>query len=121
MGTARRLKSYNAKLQAISLRPDSPTHGLEGLIHNSAAIVPPIYNPHLADRALEIASEAACEMAKRLARNEGLLLGLSAAAAVAASLQIAQEEAAAGRKAVIVAVLPDAAERQLSARVWEPS
>jgi cysteine synthase B len=109
MGTARRLKSYKATLKAISVRPDSLVHGLDGLIHKSAAIVPPIYNPHLADRTAEIATEAACEMAQRLAREEGLLVGLSSAAAVVASLQIAQEEAAAGREAVIVAVLPDRA------------
>jgi cysteine synthase B len=119
MGTARRLKGFKATLKAISVRPDSATHGLEGLIHKSTAIVPPIYNPHLADRAVEIATEAACEMAKRLAREEGLLVGISSAAAVVASLQIAQEEAAAGREAVIVAVLPGGAEREISARCWE--
>ena len=111
MGTARRLKSFKATLKAISVRPDSPAHGLEGLIHKSAAIVPPIYNPHLADRAVEIATDAASEMVQRLAREEGLLVGLSSAAAVVASLQIAQEEAAAGREAVIVAVLHSGAAR----------
>ncbi len=118
MGASRRLKGFKATLKAISVRPDSPTHGLEGLIHKSAAIVPPIYNPHLADRALEIATEEACEMAKRLALEEGLLVGVSSAAAVVASLQIAQEEAATGREAVIVAVLPGGAEREISARCW---
>lgn len=118
MGAARSLKGFKAALQAISLRPDSPSHGLEGLIDRSAAIVPPIYNPHLANRALEIETEAAHAMARRLAREEGLLLGPSAAAALAAGLQIAQEEAAAGRSAVIVAILPDAADRYLSSALW---
>ena len=109
MGTARSLKGFQPLLQAISFRPDAPVHGLDGLIHASAAIVPPIYNPHLANRSLEISTEAARAMTLRLAREEGLLVGPSAAAAIVAALQIAQEEVAAGRTAVIVALLPDAA------------
>jgi len=119
MGTTRRLKEFNPLLKAISFQPDSPFHGLEGLKHMGASIVPAIYNPHLADRALEIETEAAYEMARRLAREEGLLVGISAAAAVVASLKIAAEEAAAGRQAVIVTVLPDAADKYLSERFWE--
>jgi cysteine synthase B len=83
------------------------------------SIVPAIYNPHLADRDLEIETSAAYEMARRLAREEGLLLSPSAAAAVLASVQIAQEEAETGRTAVIVAILPDAAGKYLSEPFWE--
>jgi cysteine synthase B len=119
MGTTRRLKELNPALQAISFQPDSPFHGLEGLKHMATSIVPAIYNPHLADRALEIETEAAYAMAKQLAREEGLLVGISAAAAVVASLKIAAEESAAGRQAVIVTVLPDSAEKYLSERFWE--
>jgi cysteine synthase B len=119
MGTTRRLKEFNPALQAISFQPDSPFHGLEGLKHMGTAIVPAIYNPHLADRNLEIETEAAHDMARRLAREEGVLVGISAAAAVVASLRIAQEEAAAGRRAVIVTVLPDSADKYLSERFWE--
>jgi cysteine synthase B len=119
MGTARRLKELNPALQAISFQPDSPFHGLEGLKHMGTSIVPAIYNPHLADRQLEVETEAAYDMAKRLAREEGLLVGISAAAAVVASLQIAREEAAAGRPAVLVTILPDSAEKYLSERFWE--
>jgi cysteine synthase B len=119
MGTTRRLKEHNPAIQAISFQPDSPFHGLEGLKHMGSAIVPAIYNPHLADRELEIETEAAYEMAKRLAREEGLLVGISAAAAVVACLKIAREEAAAGRRAVIVTVLPDSADKYLSERFWE--
>ena len=119
MGTTRRLKEFNPAVQAISLQPDSPFHGLEGLKHMGTSIVPAIYNPHLADRNLEIETEAAYDMAKRLAREEGLLVGISAAAAVVASLKIAKEEAAAGRRAVIVTVLPDSAEKYLFERFWE--
>ena len=119
MGTTRRLKEHNPAVQAISFQPDSPFHGLDGLKHMGSAIVPAIYNPHLADRELEIETEAAYDMAKRLAREEGLLVGISAAAAVVACVKIAREEAAAGRRAVIVTVLPDSAEKYLSERFWE--
>ena len=119
MGTTRRLKEMNPGIQTISFQPDSPFHGLEGLKHMATAIVPAIYNPHLADRALEIETEAAYEMARRLAREEGLLVGISAAAAAVASVKIAHEEAKAGRSAVIVTVLPDGADKYLSERFWE--
>jgi cysteine synthase B len=119
MGTTRRLKEFNPAIQAISFQPDSPFHGLEGLKHMGTSLVPAIYNPYLADRELEIETEAAYEMARRLAREEGLLVGISAAAAVVASFKIAQEEAAAGRRAVIVTVLPDSADKYLSERFWE--
>ena len=119
MGTSRYLKQQNPAVQAISFQPDSPFHGIEGLKFMGASIVPAIYNPHLADRELEIETEAAYAMAKRLAREEGLLVGPSAAAAVVASLKIAREEAAAGRKAVIVTVLPDGADKYLSERFWD--
>jgi cysteine synthase B len=119
MGTTRRLKEFNPALQAISFQPDSPFHGLEGLKHMGTSIVPAIYNPHLADRNLEIETEAAYDMVKRLAHDEGLLVGISAAAAIVASLKIAEEESTAGRKALIVTVLPDSADKYLSERFWE--
>jgi cysteine synthase B len=119
MGTTRRLKELNPEIQAISMQPDSPFHGLEGLKHMATSIVPPIYDPTLADRALEVETEAAYATAKQLAREEGLLVGISAAAAVTASAQIAREEAAAGRSAVIVTVLCDSADKYLSERFWE--
>jgi cysteine synthase B len=119
MGTTRRLKEFNPAIQAISFQPDSPFHGLEGLKHMGTTMVPAIYNPHLADRAVEVETEAAYAMAKQLARQEGLLVGISAAAAVVACVEIAREEAAAGRPAVIVTVLPDGADRYLSERFWE--
>ena len=119
MGTTRRLKELNPFLKAISFQPDSPFHGLEGMKHMATAIVPAIYNPHLADRELEIETEAAYAMAKQLAREEGLLVGVSAAAAVVASLRIATEESAAGRAATIVTILPDNADKYLSERFWD--
>jgi len=119
MGVTRRLKEANPEIQCISMEPDSAFHGLEGLKHMASAIVPPIYDPHLADRKVEVETEAAYEMARRLARSEGLLVGISAAAAVAAALRIAEEEAAHGKVAVIVTILPDAADKYLSERFWE--
>jgi cysteine synthase B len=119
MGVSRKLKEFNPAIRTINFQPDSPFHGLEGLKHFATSIVPPIYNPHLADRQMEVVTEAAHDMARRLARDEGLLVGTSAAAAVWASLQIAREEAEAGRSAVIVTVLPDSADKYLSERFWE--
>lgn len=119
VGTTRRLKELNPEIQAISFQPDSLFHGLEGLKHMASAIVPAIYDPQLADRQLEVETEAAYEMVKRLARDEGLLVGISAGAAVSASLEIAREEAADGREAIIVTVLPDSADKYLSERFWE--
>jgi len=119
MGTTRKLKQLKPVVQAVSMQPDSPFHGLEGLKYMATSIVPAIYNPDLADRQLTVETEAAYAMAKQLAREEGLLVGISAAAAVVACVQIAREEAAGGHQAVIVTVLPDSAEKYLSERFWE--
>lgn len=119
MGVSRRLKEFNPTVQAISFQPDSPFHGLEGMKHYGSSMVPAIYNPHLANRQMEAETEAAYDMARRLARDEGLLVGISAAAAVVVSLRIAKEETEAGRSAVIVTVLPDSADKYLSERFWE--
>jgi S-sulfo-L-cysteine synthase (O-acetyl-L-serine-dependent) len=119
MGTVRRLKELNAAIQAISMQPDSPFNGLEGLKHMATAIVPAIYDPKLADRNIDVETETAYKMAKLLAREEGVLVGISAAAAVVACEQIAREESAAGREAIIVTVLPDSADKYLSERFWE--
>ena len=119
VGTTRRLRELNPAIQAISMQPDSPFHGLEGLKHMATALVPAIYDPALADRNIEVETEAAYAMVKRLAREAGLLVGISAAAALVACEQIAREEAAAGRIASIVTVLPDSAEKYLNERFWE--
>ena len=119
MGTTRRLRELNPNIQCISMQPDSPFNGLEGLKHMETAIVPPIYDPKLADRNIAMSTERAYAMAKQLGKTEGLLVGVSAAAAVAASLQVAEEEHAAGRTAVIVTILCDSADKYLSERFWE--
>ena len=118
MGTTRRLRELSPRIKCISMQPDSPFHGLEGLKHMATAIVPPIYDPKLADWNIDMATERAYAMAKWLARNEGLLVGISSAAAVAASLEIAEAEAAAHREAVVVTILCDSADKYLSEHFW---
>lgn len=118
MGTTRRLRELNPKIHCVSMQPDSPFNGLEGLKHMATAIVPPIYDPTLADANIDMATERAYAMAKWLGRNQGLLIGVSAAASVTAALQIAEAEAAAGREAVIVTILCDSADKYLSERFW---
>ncbi|HEX5285025.1 MAG TPA: cysteine synthase family protein [Bryocella sp.] len=118
MGTTRRLRELNPSIRCISMQPDSPFNGLEGLKHMSTAIVPPIYDPTLADRNIDMPTERAYAMCKRLARTQGLLLGISAGAAVAAALDIAEEESRANREALIVTILPDSADKYLSDRFW---
>src|ERR1700722_2495448 len=118
MGTTRRLKELNPKIQCVSMQPDSPFNGLEGLKHMATAIVPKIYDPNLADQNIEMATERAYAMAKYLGRHQGVLVGVSAAAATAAALQLAEEEAAKGREAVIVTILCDGADKYMSERFW---
>jgi cysteine synthase B len=118
MGTTRRLRELSPRIKCISMQPDSPFHGLEGLKHMATAIVPPIYDPKLADWNIDMATERAYAMAKWLARNEGLLVGISSAAAVAASLEVAEVEAAAHREAVVVTILCDSADKYLSEHFW---
>ena len=119
VGTTRRLKELNPRIQCVSMQPDSPFNGFEGLKHMATAIVPPIYDPNLADRDIGMETEEAYSMAKRLGRVEGLLVGVSAAGATAAGLRIAEEEHAHGREAVIVVILCDGADKYLSERFWE--
>jgi cysteine synthase B len=119
MGTTRRLRELNPRIRCISMQPDSPFNGLEGLKHMATAIVPRIYDPALADANISMSTELSYKMCRDLARNQGLLVGISAAAAVAASLQIAEQEAHAGREAVIVTILCDSAEKYMSERFWQ--
>ena len=118
MGTTRRLKELNPKIKCISMQPDSPFNGLEGLKHMATAIVPKIYDPNLADQNIEMATETAYAMAKNLGRNLGVLVGISAAAATAAAMQVAEAEYKAGREAVIVTILCDGGEKYMSERFW---
>jgi len=117
VGTSRRLKELNPNVRCISLQPDSPFHGIEGTKHMATAIVPKIYDASLADDDLGISTEDAYKMAIRLAREEGLLVGISAAAAVVGCLRIAASPRAA-QPAVIVTILCDSGDKYLSERFW---
>ncbi|WP_263377507.1 PLP-dependent cysteine synthase family protein [Granulicella paludicola] len=118
MGTTRRLRELNPNIKCISMQPDSPFNGLEGLKHMATAIVPPIYDDKLADWNIDMATERAYAMAKWLGRNQGILVGVSAAAAAVAALDVAEAEAAAGREATVVTILCDSADKYLSERFW---
>jgi cysteine synthase B len=117
MGVGRYLKEKAPRVRLISVEPDSPFHGLEGMKHMATAIVPPIYDPALADEAREIATEKAYAMVKRLAREQGLLVGVSSGCNVAAALQVASGL----QRGTIVTVLCDNADKYLSDRFWEES
>jgi S-sulfo-L-cysteine synthase (O-acetyl-L-serine-dependent) len=118
VGTTRRLRELNSRIRSISLQPDSAFHGIEGAKHMASAILPRIYDPKLADEDLGISTEEAYAMAKRLAREEGLLVGISSAAAVVGCLRIA-EQLKKGQPAVIVTILCDSGDKYLSERFWE--
>ena len=110
MGTSRRLKELDPQIQTISFMPDSPLHGLEGLKHMPSSIIPPIYDPSLADEHLKIATEEAQRILLQLAREEGLLAGLSSSAALVAALQVAKNI----DRGTIVTVFPDSGAYYLS-------
>ena len=119
MGATRRLKELNPTIRCISLQPDSAFHGIEGAKHMATAIVPRIYDPKLADEDIEIATEDAYAMCRRIGRDCGLLLGISAAAGIFASLRIAEQlQLRKDQQAVIVTILCDSGEKYLSERFW---
>jgi cysteine synthase B len=115
MGAGRFLRERAPSVRLISVEPDSPFHGLEGMKHMASAIVPPIYDPALAAEAREMPTERAYAMVKRLAREAGLLVGVSSGANVAAALDVASEL----RQGVVVTILCDSADKYLSERFWE--
>lgn len=116
VGTARRLKELNSNVRCISLQPDSSFHGIEGAKHMATAIVPKIYDPKIADADLGISTERAYDMVKRLAREEGVMAGVSSGAAMAGCLDVA---ATAPRGSVIVTVFPDSGDKYLSEKFWD--
>jgi cysteine synthase B len=115
VGTGRRLRTFNQSIKLISFQPSSPFHGLEGLKHMESAIVPAIYDPTLADADLRIDTERAHQMVLRLAREMGLMAGISSGAAVAAMLDVAKTL----DSGVIVTVFPDGAEKYLNEAFWK--
>jgi len=115
MGAGRRLKEFNEDIQLISVQPDSPLHGLEGLKHMKSTILPGFYDAGLADDNLETSTEESQLLVKRLAKEEGLLVGMSAGAALAAALIIAKRLTT----GVIVVIFPDSAHKYFDQRFWQ--
>lgn len=117
-GVTRRLRKELAGVRCISVQPASPLHGLEGAKHMPSSIQPAIYDPNLADDNIWIETEDAYEMAKRLAREQGLLVGISAAANVVAANRVARDLAETGRPGVVVTILCDGGQKYLSEHFW---
>ena len=113
VGTGRRLREFDSRIVLASVQPDSPLHGLEGLKHMESAMVPGIYDPSLADEDVRVGTEEAYDMTRRLAQEEGLLVGISSGANLAGALKVAR------RDSVVVVVFCDGGERYLSERFWE--
>jgi cysteine synthase B len=118
MGVSRRLKQDLPAVKCISVQPASPLHGLEGTKHMPTAIKPGIYDPELADENLWIETEDAYDMARRLSREEGLLVGISAAANVVASSRVAESLANGGKPGTVVTILCDGGQKYLSESFW---
>jgi len=118
IGVTRRLKELNPAVRCISLQPNAPFHGLEGWKHMATALVPAIYDEALADENIEVGTEASYRMVKVAAREEGMLLSPSAAAALLGCLHVAKSIPA-DQHAVIVTVFADSAAKYLSERFWD--
>jgi S-sulfo-L-cysteine synthase (O-acetyl-L-serine-dependent) len=115
-GTTRRLREYNPDIRCISVQPDEPWHGLEGLKHMETSIVPGIYDENLADENIGVGTEAAYDVARQLARTEGILIGHSSGAALWAAREVARREGG----GVIVMVFADGGDRYLSSGLYQP-
>lgn len=118
VGTTRRLRHDMPHVKCISAQPSSGFHGLEGLKHMETAIVPGIYDPSLADDNLWVETEDAYAMVKRVAREEGVLVGISSGANLNAARQIGERLVEAGQSGVIVTILCDSADKYLSEPFW---
>ncbi|HXI09483.1 MAG TPA: cysteine synthase [Thermodesulfobacteriota bacterium] len=115
MGTGRRLKDFNKDIRVIAVEPESPLHGLEGLKHMASSIVPGIYHEEELDEKVPAPTEPSYDMAKRLAREEGLLVGQSSGAAMWGALEVAKKL----KKGVVVVIFPDGGDKYLSTRLWD--
>jgi cysteine synthase B len=120
IGAGRRLRELKPNIRLVSMEPDGPMHGLEGLKHMDTSIVPAIYDTAVADSKIEVSTEQAMAAAHALARRGGILLGPSGGANLAAAVRLGQDLAEQGREAVVVTVFADAGERYLGERFWTP-
>ncbi len=117
-GVTRRLRQELPHVQCFSVQPASPLHGLEGTKHMPTSIKPDIYDPALADGNLWVETEEAYAVARRLAREEGLLIGVSAAANVLAASRVAEQVAATSQRGLVVTVLCDGGQKYLTESFW---
>lgn len=115
MGAGRRLKEYREEIRVVAVEPASALHGLEGLKHMASSIVPGIYHEEEIDEKAPAPTEESYDMAKRLAREEGLLVGQSSGAAMWGALEVAGRL----KKGVVVVIFPDGGDKYLSTRLWE--
>ncbi|HEY4706472.1 MAG TPA: cysteine synthase [Thermodesulfobacteriota bacterium] len=115
MGTGKRLKEFNKDIRVIAVEPATAFHGLEGLKHMASSIVPGIYHEEELDEKVAAPTEESYAMVKRLAREEGLLIGQSSGAAMWGALEVAKRL----KKGVVVAIFPDGGDKYLSTRLWE--
>lgn len=115
VGVARRLREVHPDVRIVAVQPDGPLHGLEGLKHLESALMPGIWDPGVADEHIFVATEVAQAYTRRLAREEGLLVGTSSGAALAACLEVASRV----KRATIVTVFPDGGDKYLEERYWE--
>jgi cysteine synthase B len=115
VGTSRRLKEHDASIRTIAVQPEDSFHGLEGLKHLPTAIVPKIWDPSVADEVWGSPTEPAYDLARTLARTEGLLVGHSSGAVLWAVRRLAETV----RKGVVVTVFPDSGDRYLSTGLYE--
>lgn len=120
VGAGRRLRELKPDIRLVSMEPDGPMHGLEGLKHMDSSIVPAIYDDAVADSKMEVSTEEAQDAARALARRGGILLGPSGGANLAAAVRLGRDLAEQGREAVVVTVFADAGERYLGERFWTP-
>jgi cysteine synthase B len=114
LGTGRYLRSRNPNVKLIEVQPDSPFHGLEGMKHMASSIVPAFYDPGFADRKIAVRTEEAYRWVIEAARREGLLIGISSGAALAAALRVAEEHP----QGMVVTLFPDGGVKYLSERFW---
>ncbi len=115
MGVGRRLRLHNPAVRLISMQPSEALHGLEGLKHMESAIVPGIYDATLADADIRVGTEEAYEMTRRLAREEGLLVGISSGANIAAAVRVGRDIS----DAVVVTIFCDGGDKYLSEHFWD--
>jgi cysteine synthase B len=120
VGTSRRLRELKPGIRLVSMEPDGPMHGLEGLKHMETSIIPAIYDDAVADSRISVATDDAQEAARALGKKGGLLLGPSGGANLAAALRLGRDLTAQGREAVIATIFPDSGERYLGERFWAP-